>query len=143
ALEVARVDAAAAIAAAHREASAMDAGASQQADVTVAEVVVVPTSSQTSAVEVSRQLIPALPPINLVIDAEAFARVFATVLATVLEERASAWPIALSTVQALPEPASVPVRVKRSFWGQARHLDIFLSGLAMVIVVVILFSWLA
>ncbi|MGZ4724094.1 MAG: hypothetical protein ACXV8L_07775 [Ilumatobacteraceae bacterium] len=143
ALEVARVDAAAAIAAAHREASAIVADASEQADLTVPEVVIVPTLSATSAVEVSRQLIPALPPINVVIDAEAFARVFATVLATVLEERVSSWPIALPTVQALPERATERVRVKSSFWGQARHLDIFLSGLAVVIVLVILFSWLA
>ena len=144
ALEDARDEAAASVAAAHREASAIVADASTQSDPAVAEVVTfVPTVLPTAAVEVSNQRFPALPPINVVIDAEAFARVFATILATVLEERAAAWPAALPTERVLPAKSTEPVRVKRSSWTDAMHLDIFLSGLAMVIVLVILFSWLA
>jgi hypothetical protein len=107
-----------------------------------AAVTVVPTISHSSALEASTQLSPALPPINVVIDAEAFARVFATVLAAVLEERAVAWPFGTPVIAALPQE-SQPSPAQRSFWSQARNLDVFLSGLAMVIVLVILFSWLA
>ncbi len=132
-LAQARADAAAAIAAAHREASAIVADVSEPVQPAAAEVVtVVPTSRQQTAMEVSTQFVPALPPINVVIDADAFARVFSTVLATVLEERAAALP---------PSRTQAPAR--RSFWTHALHPDVFLLGLAMMIVVVVLVAWLA
>ncbi len=91
--------------------------------------------------------------INVVLDAEAFARAFATMFSALLDERIadaranplSRPPIALPPVivQA-PAPPSVPDSPARaSFWMHARHPDVFLMGLAMVIVLVVLVAWMA
>ena len=79
---------------------------------------------------------------TVVIDAEAFARVFATVFAALLDERFSAWG-AVMPARPTPGQALVPARVKQSFWTQARHPDVLLMGLAMVIVLVVLAAWFA
>ena len=39
--------------------------------------------------------------------------------------------------------APLPVPVKQSFWTHARHPDVILMSLTMVIVLVILAAWLA
>lgn len=102
---------------------------------------------------------PALPvqqlPVNVVIDAEAFARVFATVFASMFDERAAAWgpnvhtaplyPTQMFSVGqfALPQPTPAPAPVKQSFWSHAKHVDVLLLSAAMVIVLVVLAAWLA
>ena len=75
---------------------------------------------------------------NLVIDAEAFAKVFATVVATMLDERA-----ARPGVRAAVAPAQPPAPVKQSFWTHAKHPDVILLGLTTAIVLVVLAAWLA
>ncbi len=75
---------------------------------------------------------------NLVIDAEAFAKVFATVVATMLDERA-----ARPGVRAAVAPAQSPAPVKQSFWTHAKHPDVILLGLTTAIVLVVLAAWLA
>jgi hypothetical protein len=84
------------------------------------------------------------PTTNVVVDAEAFARVFATVIAQVLAEREvppAAWPAGAPVwVPAPPTPA--PAEAKRSFWRHAWHADVVLLGIATVIVVAVLAAWL-
>ncbi len=85
---------------------------------------------------------PVAPPVaNVMIDAEGFARVFATVLASLLDERlgtlGSQRPIIM------PAPVAPPAAVKQSFWTHARHPDVLLMGLTMIIVLVVLAAWLA
>jgi hypothetical protein len=80
-------------------------------------------------------------PITVVIDADAFARVFATVMATVLDERFAAWGAGVPNGPGFAlQPVAAPA--KPSFWSQARHLDVFLMGLAMAVVLVVLAAWL-
>ncbi|MUH51864.1 MAG: hypothetical protein F2789_11720 [Actinobacteria bacterium] len=86
-------------------------------------------------------------PVNFVVDAEAFARVFATVLTSILNERFQAWSADLAPRTYVPQvpvaaPVAVPVPAKRSFWAHARHPDVLLLGSAMVIVLVVLVAWL-
>jgi hypothetical protein len=76
-----------------------------------------------------------LPSIKVVIDIEAFAQVFATVFATVLDERLSAWRASTPATPALP-----PAR-PRTPLRHALHLDVFLAGLAALIVLVIVLAW--
>ena len=76
-------------------------------------------------------------PAQVVVDAEAFARVFATVLAEVLSQR--------GFTQA-PQPVAYPdayrpAPQRQSFWSQARHLDVLLLGVSALIVVVVLAAW--
>ncbi len=85
------------------------------------------------------QLAPQLP-VNVVIDAEAFARVFATVIASALEERPAVW--APTTQMFSPLPIAPPAPVKQSFWSHAKHVDVLLLSAAMVIVLVVLAAWL-
>ncbi len=86
-------------------------------------------------------------PTTVVIDAEGFATVFATVIASLLDERMLAWGSGMPTAYIAPAPAllpvPVPVPVKQSFWTHARHPDVILMGLTMVIVLVVLAAWLA
>jgi hypothetical protein len=157
ALERERAQAAAAVSAAHREASAIVAAASTasagdeamdttplavaayQAELPVEDVVSVGwNTSDPSVAELSRRAAPELPPINVVIDPEALARAFATVVAKVLDER-GAWPSAAFASSQVSPPASV----KPSLWTQARHPDVLLLGFATLIVLVILVAWLA
>jgi hypothetical protein len=116
-LAAARTDAAEAIAAARREA------ANIAAETTSPATVVIDTE--------------ATSPVTVVIDTEAFATIFATVLATLLDERLPAWREGAFSGPANPAPA------KRSFWANARHLDVLLLGLALAIVLVIFAAWLA
>lgn len=74
---------------------------------------------------------------NIVIDAEAFARVFATTVAALLQDRP---PV---VVHAPAAPAVAPPPAKQSFWSNARHADVLLMGLATVIVITVLAAWLA
>lgn len=86
-----------------------------------------------------------LASVNLVIDAEAFAKVFATVFATLLDERLSTWSAGQHAARPMyvPVQAITPAPVKQSFWSHARHPDVLLMGAAMVIVLVVLAAWLA
>jgi hypothetical protein len=78
------------------------------------------------------------PQSNLVVDAHVAAEVFATILAKLLDERFTEWRNGGSVV-----PASLSEPARQSFWSHAWHLDALLSGLAVVIVLVILAAWLA
>jgi hypothetical protein len=84
--------------------------------------------------------------VTVSIDADAFAAAFAAVFVNLLEERmggaqaAFAPRLALGQVMMMPEAAQVPAR--RSFWSNARHLDVALVGLATTIVLVVLAAWL-
>lgn len=75
---------------------------------------------------------PPLPPITLIIDAEAFGRV----IGTVLGEQLSARGIGTGTATVRSEATSVKFPMKH-----ARHLDVFLIGVATLIVLVILAAW--
>jgi hypothetical protein len=95
-------------------------------------VIAIPASSAPATV----------PPINIVIDAEAFARVFASVFATILDER---MPARANGVYNGPmyAPMVLPAApVKQSFWSHAKRVDVLLLGAAMVIVLVVLAAWL-
>jgi len=83
-------------------------------------------------------LVPAVAQVaNVVIDAEAFARVFATVLASMLDERFSA-------LGGLPaRQAIAPPPPKRSIRSSVLHPDVILMGLTMIIVLFVLAAWLA
>jgi hypothetical protein len=73
---------------------------------------------------------------HVVIDAESFATAFAAALAPFLEARQQA--------PSQPPPGWVPVQApapKKSFWSHAWHPDVLLSGLAMVIVIIVLVAW--
>ncbi len=76
-------------------------------------------------------------PAQVVVDAEAFARVFATILAEVLSQRGFTQG---------PQPVVHPdayraAPQRQSFWSQARHLDVLLLGVSALIVVVVLAAW--
>ena len=75
---------------------------------------------------------------NIVIDAEAFARVFATVLASMLDERFSALGGMPSRQVLAPPPPP-----KRSFRANVLHPDVILMGLTMIVVLFVLAAWLA
>jgi|GEM_PF-5552530 len=86
-----------------------------------------------------------LPPTQVLLDAEAFARVFTNVVAQMLDERLPRmqYPqyqqMPSVIVQAAPQPAPQP---QRSAASNARHLDVILAGVAMVIVLMVLAAWL-
>lgn len=82
---------------------------------------------------------------TIVIDAEAFARVFASVMMGMLDERAAALGTAPQwAMQQAPSPQPLPAPpVKQSFWKHAWHADVVLLGLSTVIVLVVLAAWLA
>ena len=76
---------------------------------------------------------------HVVIDADSFAKAFAAALAPVLEARNQAPGYGSYPPQAyMPVPAPAP---KKSFWAHAWHPDVLLSGLAMVIVIIVLVAW--
>jgi hypothetical protein len=114
------------------------------AESVVAETVVVPlTSTDNSAPLVGPAAAASL---NVVIDAEAFARVFAAAFSSLLDERLAtagavqSQPIYPPMYAQLPVPPAV---VKQSFWSHAKHVDVLLLSGAMVIVLVVLAAWLA
>lgn len=79
-----------------------------------------------------------VPPINLIIDAESFARSFATAIAPLLDDR-SARP---ASVTILPSQIAAPVIVpKRSFWANSWHPDVLLSVVAMIIIMIVLVAF--
>ena len=77
-------------------------------------------------------------PLHVVLDADSFARAFAAAMAPILEARAQA-PQYLYPPAGYVAPQAPPV--KRSFWAHAWHPDVLLSGLAMVIVIIVLVAW--
>ena len=82
---------------------------------------------------------------NIVLDAEAFARVFATVLAEARAGQPTVPPEYLAALQAqaqLVAPAAQKAPVKKGFWANAKHLDVLLLGLGAAIVLGILAAWL-
>lgn len=123
ALSQARVEAADAIADARREVSVILADPAEEVELPIVDISTA-TQQQTNAAN--------QPPINIVIDAEAFARV----IATVLGERLSAWgpPSPANGMGQLPAVPQPSLR-------HARHLDVFLIGVATLIVLVILAAW--
>ena len=87
---------------------------------------------------------------TVVVDAEAFARVFATVIAEALVARgpvaaigAPMWPAGAQQYmgnQQLPmQPVASPP--KQTFWTHAKHLDVLLLGLGTAIALVVLAAW--
>ena len=96
--------------------------------------------------------VPQLPaqqlPVNIVIDAEAFARVFAAVFASMQPQvpqqfGAQPYPTQVYSVGQFPLPQPSPLPMKQSFWSHAKHIDVLLLSAAMVIVLVVLAAWLA
>jgi hypothetical protein len=79
---------------------------------------------------------------NVGIDAEAFAQAFATAFAALLDERGAAWGMGVPGMSAISGPAGPPV-AKSSFWTHARHPDVLLIGLAMIIMMIVVAAWLA
>ena len=86
--------------------------------------------------------------VTVSIDADAFAAAFAQVFANILEERmgsaqaAFAPRMALGPMMMMPEQVAAQGAARRSFWSNARHLDVALVGLATTIVLVVLAAWL-
>ena len=98
-------------------------------------------------------------PAQVVIDSEAFARVFATVVASLLEERMgsashppAAWPTYIPVPIQVPiqVPMQVPIQAQvqrpanssQGMWSAARHPDVLLLGITGLIVLGILAAWL-
>jgi hypothetical protein len=141
ALATAEVEAATAVAAARLEAESIVAGLASVEPVevvtTLAEENGVEVSSisaydemspdEPTAVELYQSPAPGAPTINIVIDAEAFARV----IASVLGEHLTAPRATAPDTHVAPKPSM----------KHARHLDVFLVGLATLIVLVILAAW--
>ena len=78
------------------------------------------------------------PTMQLVLDADSFARAFAAAMAPILEAREQQPQYVLPPAAYLQPQAPPP---KRSFWAHAWHPDVLLSGLAMVIVIIVLVAW--
>lgn len=97
------------------------------------------TLAATAAAAVQPDSGVSVPTTNIVIDAEAFARVFATTIAALMQDRP---PVVVHSAVA-PVVAPAPEPVKQSFWSNARHADVLLMGLATVIVITVLAAWLA
>ncbi len=77
-------------------------------------------------------------PLHVVLDADSFARAFAAAMAPILEARGQAPQYPYPPQAYMPVPVPAP---KRSFWAHAWHPDVLLSGLAMVIVIIVLIAW--
>jgi hypothetical protein len=84
--------------------------------------------------------VPPTAPVNIGIDAAAFAQVFAAVFATMLDERMSLVRPGDQHVVGLGAP---PAPQKKGFWASALHVDVLLLGAAMVIMLIVLAAWLA
>ena len=79
-------------------------------------------------------------PIHVVLDADSFARAFAAAMAPILEARQQAAPQFLYPPAGYLPMQATPAK-KKSFWANAWHPDVLLSGLAMVIVIIVLIAW--
>jgi hypothetical protein len=77
-------------------------------------------------------------PITVVLDADLFARAFAIALAPLLEDRLRPSVQQPTQVVRVVQPA---FGAKKSFWRNAWHVDVVLSGIAMVIVLAVLVAW--
>jgi hypothetical protein len=137
-LAQARTESAAAIAQARLEAEAMVAEAPSHDAQPVEVVRIMPKDNaisvydemapiEASAVERYDPGPQGAPTINIVIDAEAFARV----IANVLGEHLAAVRVTTPATPVVPQPTL----------KHARHLDVFLVGIATLIVLVILAAW--
>jgi predicted alpha/beta hydrolase family esterase len=108
----------------------------------VADTVVTPEPAAAVATLLPALIVPTAPgqsPTTVTIDAETFARVFASVIAPLLSERQASSGYGAPTVVA---PMAAPP-AKQSFWTHARHPDVILMSLTMIIVLVVLAAWLA
>jgi hypothetical protein len=76
---------------------------------------------------------------HVVIDADSFAKAFAAALAPVLEAQGQAPTFGYPPAGYVPAQPQAPK--KKSFWANAWHPDVLLSGLAMVIVIIVLIAW--
>ena len=76
---------------------------------------------------------------RVTLDADSFARAFAAAMAPILEAREQQAPQYVLPPAAYVQPQAPPP--KRSFWAHAWHPDVLLSGLAMVIVIIVLVAW--
>lgn len=76
---------------------------------------------------------------RVTLDADSFARAFAAAMAPILEAREQQAPQYVLPPAAYMQPQAPPP--KRSFWAHAWHPDVLLSGLAMVIVIIVLVAW--
>lgn len=76
---------------------------------------------------------------RITLDADSFARAFAAAMAPILEAREQQAPQYVLPPAAYMQPQAPPP--KRSFWAHAWHPDVLLSGLAMVIVIIVLVAW--
>ena len=145
-LAAARADAAAVIAAARAEASSMGVEATQP----VVELPVVELPVVDGPYLPARQLSSATPVVapdqsptfNIVIDPEAFAQAFAAAFAELVDGHLASMANAVPTWLAQPAPPEQKT-TKQSFWTHARHPDVLLIGLSMVIVLVVLAAWFA
>jgi len=79
---------------------------------------------------------------NVGIDAEAFAQAFASAFAALLDERGASWAVGGPGMPAISAPSG-PAVPKPSFWTHARHPDVVLIGLAMIIMMIVVAAWLA
>lgn len=77
--------------------------------------------------------------IRVTLDADSFARAFAAAMAPILEAREQQALQYVLPPAAYMQPQAPPS--KRSFWAHAWHPDVLLSGLAMVIVIIVLVAW--
>jgi len=85
--------------------------------------------------------VPPVQAITVVIDAEAFARVFATTVTRLIRDRTPPpGPYALPLVQHVAPPPAVS---RQSLSASARHLDVMLLGLTTLVVLVVLAAWLS
>ena len=82
------------------------------------------------------------PPVNVVIDADSFARAFASALAPILEaiersrQATTHFPPPTQSFRVVQTPPP-----KKSFWANAWHADVLLSAVAVVIVLAVLVAW--
>ena len=133
-LAAARADAAAAIAAARAEASSMSINPTQAViEVPVVEVPVL----DVPVVEPDR-----VPTFHIVIDPDAFAQAFAAAFTELFDGQSTSMVRAVPTWLSQPAPPE-QTTTKPSFWTHARHPDVLLMGLSMVIVLVVLAAWFA
>lgn len=91
-------------------------------------------AAETQAEAEASAMAPPLPPITLIIDAEAFGRV----IATVLGEQLSARGMGAGTTTAAVRSDAMAAKPSMK---HARHFDVFLIGVATLIVLVILAAW--
>ncbi len=143
-LAAARADAATAIAAARAEASSTSIGVPQHVvevpvvEVPVVEVPCLPVRQLPSSSQVETPEQP--PSFSVIVDPEAFAQAFAAAFAELFETHFAS--IANSLPRSIVHPALPEQKSqKQSFWTHARHPDVLLMGLSMVIVLVVLAAW--